>query len=956
MELSMMNELFEKSINQFSFLSEIKDICLSKPMIKLVHILKNHFAIKYYVKLYGRRYREDKYKSTSASPTYPANLIEDNFILMDNKMIKILDRKNEIIENYYSLNKKVSTTTRKTLVEGVAQAGRTPEYNKLSELQKREQDKVLLSYAQILMEAVEFVWKRDPYFEDEIRQNEFLETICEKIDNIYFRSDDKAETFNEKQQKEIIKLIYEFWEKKSGFEQLIDGLRDKRESNKPLHYLNPQISIYGREKELKLLDDFLNIPNKLMFWGITGPGGAGKSKLAHSFIIRHKFDKEWKMVYLPSFYMKEVLAMKEWNYSRNLLIVIDYAGSISELIGEWLQKLYNEMEYFSNKIRILLLERQGFEEIYNSWTGEEEIVSPQWYKNLCKPRSEEYYADESDIQELQYLKSKYPFMLKLHELEKEEYMQLMNDYAKAIGKRELSIEEKEKVLSYVQKNIFLNNRIPLYVLFVTDAALGGNNYNNWDLKKMNEYIYDRNEDIWEKRIFQGEGELLSALKELLIYTTVVKRWKFGERVPENLQDSEKIINKYRIRNAKDCSFDWVSILTGQLQIEDGRSIMGALEPDLVGEYFVLRYMQKFNDRKLEEWGDTIWNEISRSKDFFIRCIYDFKYDNNCLSLMLKLFGMIYKRAGDFPDKKSKEQYISDLSVLSKLFADIWKTEKVPYSIQAKKIINQIAKKWTSDSQDIAEIYVQVSLSNDKAKGQQKKRNFVNTEALYKQWPQSSIIAKAYIDLLGEVGESRYGAGQVEEGDRLENELEQIIEQWGTKDEEVAKSCVNAFGKLIPAQYAAGKKVIGIDEANMMSELTDNWNNESFSIYFIETLGKLVIAQYKAREKTLGYQTIRTLCHTIEKWGTESDTISWRTADVMAKVIVFLYQDQNYQVGDEAIECVYKLLTISSKLNDGVFWHWGNALERIAKIILGPSSSRKKVEIAINVCKRKLGWK
>lgn len=963
MEKIKIDELLEKSIEIFSFLSDVQEIPLARPAIRAIQLLKHHLSIRRCIKLYGETYRIETYESESFFPTYPANLSEENFILVENELIKILNEKNQIINNYYSVNKETSKKAKDELINKVVQAGRSSDYNKLSELQREEQRKVLKLYALVLLDAVEYIWENDPLYVEEIRQRDFLESIVKEIKGILVEDEKRNKGISELQKKEIIQCIVNCWNKKSDFEQLIDGLNNKYESNNPFHYLNPNINIYGREDSLRLLDDFLNIPNKLMFWAITGPGGVGKSKLAYSFIQRHSKDHEWKMVFLPSSYLKKILAMTEWNYHQNLLIIIDYAGSISESIGDWLQRLASKVNIDSYKIRLLLLERQSFEKVYNEYTEDKIIISPEWYKRLCAPRSEGIYPDESYIQELQYGYSQYKCMLILEGLKKEDYIFLMDDYAKVIRKEPLGLEEKKNVIAYVKKSIVKNKEeddkeLPLYVLFATDAALSGKNYNNWDIMKMMSHIYERNWKIWEKSFAKSDDELLNSLVDILIYTTAVRKWRVGEKLPEVLCTSEAIVNKYRIRNGKDLALDWINILTGQVLTEDGDFIMGALEPDLVGEYFVLRRLSLLDDAMLESWGRILFKDIVKCREFFLRCLTDFKRERSFIKLMLKIFRIMLKEANIHylsKIKNSSQYYIIQMSTLAIFFGEIWKINMAPYSGEAKNNLGQIACTWIDLSQDIAEIYAQVFLSDVNIKGQQKKRYFNLADKLYKQWPQSCIITEIYVNLLGEVAVSQYGAGQIEKGDFLEKELQQVVETWGTQNEEVAKSCVNAFGKLIPAQYSSGKRNVAIENAIVMRELSDNWNNENFSIYFIETLSNMVIAQFKVKEFVVGKETIKTLCHTIEKWGAKSDIIAWRTADVVAKIIIFLYQRDYFQEGDMIVENICGLITELLSLSKGIIWHWINALNRIANMQGESCLTKGKLEMALKQCYGNLKW-
>ena len=185
--------------------------------------------------------------------------------------------------------------------------------------------------------------------------------------------------------KEIDKMLDEQTDKlinyidyHNSFAEYVDNIKYNLYFENKYKYLNNAILLQGREDALTYIDDFLNAAGDILFTAITGPGGVGKSKLLHHYIIRETYNKEWKIIFPKSdVFEKIVNNYTKWKYPKNLLIIIDYAGESIELIHKWLVLLHSSERLLPPKIRVILLERQGINDKDNTRN-----INPLWYQIL----------------------------------------------------------------------------------------------------------------------------------------------------------------------------------------------------------------------------------------------------------------------------------------------------------------------------------------------------------------------------------------------------------------------------------------------------------------------------------------------------------------------------------------------------------------------------------------------
>jgi hypothetical protein len=151
------------------------------------------------------------------------------------------------------------------------------------------------------------------------------------------------------------------------------------------HALNRAIPFRGREEELAQLRNFLNSPEKAFSWWIvTGPGGAGKTRLALELCAR-MYARGWQVGFLRR---NDAMPEAGWRLSRPLLIIADYATEQVDRVRELARTLAGFGESVP-AVRLLMLERAADEfflrRFYEATGGEQGTLiahryRPHWLK------------------------------------------------------------------------------------------------------------------------------------------------------------------------------------------------------------------------------------------------------------------------------------------------------------------------------------------------------------------------------------------------------------------------------------------------------------------------------------------------------------------------------------------------------------------------------------------------
>lgn len=467
----------------------------------------------------------------------------------------------------------------------------------------RFMDEVLLQVRNFLSE------KQEPF--DRMPFHEVTDQVCVRLDDL----GEDIKTGIEQQTKELVrhyKNLHESLKYQNSFRKLVDHTKLPQPIDSLFNYRDPKVGFYGREKEISFLDQFLDCEKPVLFTAVTGPAGSGKSKFVYEYVKNLAGNPNWKCLFIQNrTILNKFIGLYEWEYPVNLLVVIDYAGDYADLIGEWLVLL--KTGQCPPKMRIVLLEREGIGKNKNdNDIQEKNLVYPMWYERLLTAHSND------DIRSMLYTTGKEIMFLELSTLSDDAFKYIMADYAEGKGKV-LSEHEKEEILEYCKK-IERNEQgvcrpRPLILLFIVDAWVHEDKYHRWNIQELLLKIINRYKKHWKTTLCEGDKNVFAALERLIIYATATGGWEIADQLPEFLQKDlvtvkefcgtpEKLNQLFRSVNEK---FEWDYILS-------------PLEPDLIGELFVLEYLQ--NTFELENMVEA-FNTNRKYILFLFRSIVDY---------------------------------------------------------------------------------------------------------------------------------------------------------------------------------------------------------------------------------------------------------------------------------------------------------------------------------------------
>lgn len=341
----------------------------------------------------------------------------------------------------------------------------------------------------------------------------------------------------------------------------------------------------GREAEMKYLHDFCDAPGYLKWTAIYGQGGSGKTRLAFDFC--KEMEKEGWFPQLPC-HTRTWFKYNGLNIIKspaNILICMDYVKYNIDDIEEFIRML-NEMDHYSgNKIRIILIERnmEDFEDLIQ---------------------------EESEIKEYLYLSEKdketghYEF-IHLKEMEETAIRLIIRDYINGYQKqlmldKKLSDEDENKMIE-VLLNIDPEEKRPLYALFIADAWCAGEPLDKWDRSTAHQYILGKE----LRRIDRAVKDSGLSDREKSTYGDAIKYALTLATYVESITAEEiyDLAEKGFDVNRNDLK--WILEKADYLS-KGGQNII-SIEPDIVGEYWCLQMLARFDEKAVKLFFNFLFN-------------------------------------------------------------------------------------------------------------------------------------------------------------------------------------------------------------------------------------------------------------------------------------------------------------------------------------------------------------
>ncbi|MCL2627071.1 MAG: hypothetical protein FWD44_00020 [Oscillospiraceae bacterium] len=403
--------------------------------------------------------------------------------------------------------------------------------------------------------------------------------------------------------------VAQIWHNRSDFAKFIDGqnlfsqgiLKVKSE----FYFANVNV-FTGRDNEIKKLEEFCDHNEQFRWWCVTGRAAVGKSKLLHNFVkSNEKLDWEMKFIKidpgLPSF--------SDCFYEKNLFLVIDYYGEVSNEVIRFLKMLCYKLK--TKKIRVVLIER--------------ETINSEYIKRFDRSLKDFLHEDSLVLKEFDA------------------------EGAKILVEQWLRVRyniDNEKVIENIKKSVDKqlknhNEYRPLFVIILIEFLLSENidiNEEDCLYSALDRIICEYNEAVSAVACYTDN--LAYQIKEYVVKATIENGTCVSS---DDGRNEEKFINKLvtahgslEKTNSALCQIEAVASSTTKVQFYP-------IEPDFIGQLYVFLALNDF--RNMHTKGGQLWQNEVVWKAFRTKRDRFFSFTNRCVddSAVIKKYFNKYHR-------------------------------------------------------------------------------------------------------------------------------------------------------------------------------------------------------------------------------------------------------------------------------------------------------------------------
>lgn len=325
-------------------------------------------------------------------------------------------------------------------------------------------------------------------------------------------------------------------------------------------YWSGTLPFAGRSAELQELVEFLDDEDLPHFsWKLLcGSGGMGKSRLALELVKRARA-AHWRAGFLERF--KDEEYWSRWEPSRPTLLVVDYAAGRVEDLRKMQRGLAERRTPPRRPVRVLLIERDPEDSrLREIWADAPHTVGGS-------ARKKDLLLKRMDVQHI--------FHHVLGGVEK--------------------VAQADQALSVIDDA----ERRPLYAYLIADALANGKDVRGWDRNALLADLITRERtEFWAPRaraLEMGKREVELAETALALATMVG-----GLPVGELPRISTALLPKWDAR----AHSELFKAMTGKKV----QGVIPAMEPDLVGEFFVLETLKSLGELEMAD-GETLAREF-----------------------------------------------------------------------------------------------------------------------------------------------------------------------------------------------------------------------------------------------------------------------------------------------------------------------------------------------------------
>ena len=343
----------------------------------------------------------------------------------------------------------------------------------------------------------------------------------------------------------------------------------------------------GREKEKAAIERFLSIKQNFAWWLITGPAGAGKSRLA----LETCRDK---MPYWRAGFLSKTEQFRDWPRflpTRPTLVVMDYVASRANEVGSILLQLSRSSAHLPFPVRVLLLERDR-----GTWWSEAVRDSSQ---SESAKISAHLFEDE---------------IPKLKGLTPDQLTALARDICQSVGASWTQSTERE--FKRRMHTLDVLGR-PLFAMMATHFLGLGTLIIGVSTSLLDTVL---NKELGRRRVLISDSKKLPAIENLILLATLVG----------SLRPLEGRFDFLKTTNAKDLLPD-VSLIDFKLYCDlvsapSNETSLAGLQPDILGERLVLNKIADLHplDQSFKNLLFVAWTFQGVGLcDFIVRSASDF---------------------------------------------------------------------------------------------------------------------------------------------------------------------------------------------------------------------------------------------------------------------------------------------------------------------------------------------
>lgn len=348
------------------------------------------------------------------------------------------------------------------------------------------------------------------------------------------------------------------------------------ESKSKLAYLyNPdKLPLTGREREIAELREFCNDNSRFLWWAVLGPGGSGKSRLVYTFATMQR-SEGWGIYYVKDNDYEHLSILL--NLPKDSIIVADYISMHIDQVTDFIKKIKRQPGQ-NHKIRLLLIDRAS------------EDLSAQ------KDNKKEYSlwslmsGNRNDVRHTLY-KGDAKKLLFLKDLNDKSLKNIIATYINVTSGLTPS-DNTCKLLADRLDHIDPQFRRPLYARIIADAWIHNDGIiENWSDEDLLNGVVDREEDRWFRYAKTKEKKRQES-KEGITWAVAMITSESGMPLEDFEEKYQQNFKKKFEKQLKNCStkdfFKYNDLL--EWRNNTGEYYINALEPDIVGEFFVLRWL------------------------------------------------------------------------------------------------------------------------------------------------------------------------------------------------------------------------------------------------------------------------------------------------------------------------------------------------------------------------------